>query len=172
MSTEPEPGTQIRRINGAFEVRLGRFLSHDRATVWSMLTDAQHLPQWLAPGTIEPRPGGRVRIDFAESGATIDGTVRAIEPLARLEYNWGSGDEPERPLCWQLEAVGDATRLTLTLRLPAGDDVARACAGWDAHLEMLQAALEGVPIRFPVDRFRSVRRTCRDLPDQLPPDDT
>ena len=33
------------------------------------------------------------------------------------------------------------TRLTLTLRLPAEEDMARSCAGWATHLEMLIAAL-------------------------------
>jgi hypothetical protein len=37
------------------------------------------------------------------------------------------------------------------------DDPARALAGWDAHLEMLAAALEGVPIKFPFQHFQAVR---------------
>ena len=43
------------------------------------------------------------------------------------------------------------------MRVPAGEDPAKACAGFEGHLEMLAAALEGVPIRFPFDLYKSAR---------------
>ena len=49
------------------------------------------------------------------------------------------------------------TRLTLTVRLPAGEDIAKVCAGFDAHPEMLAAALESVSIRFPFDHYLKQR---------------
>lgn len=55
------------------------------------------------------------------------------------------------------------TRLVLTLWVPAEEDVVKACASFDAHLEMLAAALEGVPIRFPVDHFNEARHVYREL---------
>lgn len=54
-------------------------------------------------------------------------------------------------------ACGKGVVLTLTLWIPEGEDAARACAGWDAHLEMLAAALEGVPINFPFEHFKARR---------------
>lgn len=48
-------------------------------------------------------------------------------------------------------------RLTLTVRLPAGEDIAKVCAGFDAHPEMLAAALESVSIRFPFDHYLKQR---------------
>jgi hypothetical protein len=62
-----------------------------------------------------------------------------------------------------LNAFEKGTQLILTIRLPAGEDAAKACAGFDAHLEMLAAALEGVPIRFPVDHFLKARRAYQEL---------
>jgi len=44
------------------------------------------------------------------------------------------------------------------VRLPEGEDPAKACAGFEGHLEMLAAALEGVPIRFPFDLFVQARK--------------
>ena len=105
------------------------------------------------------RAGGGVHIDFVDSGTKIESTVLALDPPQLLEYSWSSGDEPERPLRWELSAVGTKTHLVLTLGLPADEDIAKACAGFDAHLEMLAAALEGVSIRFPVDLFLAARRT-------------
>jgi hypothetical protein len=49
----------------------------------------------------------------------------------------------------------------LTLRIPDNEDIARTCAGWDAHLEMLAAAMEGVPIKFPFERFKAAREAYR-----------
>jgi uncharacterized protein YndB with AHSA1/START domain len=157
------PGTRIDRVDEGFSIRLQRTTAHGPEALWRMLTEASELPRWLAPGDIEPVPGGRARIDFVDSGITIDSTVRVAEPPLRLAYGWSSAGEPERPLRWEFRPVEGGTLLTLTLGLPAGEDPAKACAGWDAHLEMLLAALEGVPIRFPVDHFLAVREACRAL---------
>ncbi len=154
---------QLRRLDDGFEGRIERLVEHDRNAVWRMLTEPQALAQWLAPGSIELRPGGAVHIDFADSGTTIDSTVLALDPPQLLEYSWSSGDEPQRPMRWELQPAGNGTRLILTLRLPAEEDAAKACAGFDAHLEMLAAALEGVPVRFPFDHFLKARQTYQTL---------
>jgi uncharacterized protein YndB with AHSA1/START domain len=152
------PIGSIRCLDDGFEARLERVLEHDRSSVWRMLTEPQALAQWLAPGSIELRAGGTVHIDFADSGRTIESKVRQLDPQRLLEYSWSSGDEPERPLRWELNPAEDGTQLALTIWLPATEDIAKACAGFDAHLEMLAAALEGVPIRFPVDYYLQRRR--------------
>lgn len=157
MEGVPPVGT-IRRLDSGFEARLARVFEHSRGAVWRMLTEPQTLAQWLAPGSIELRAGGSVHIDFADSGTIIDSIVAGFDPPRLLEYSWSSGSEPKRPLRWELTAVDGGTRLDLTLRLPEGEDAAKACAGFDAHLEMLAAALEGVPIRFPLDYYLKRRR--------------
>lgn len=129
-----------------------------------MLTDPARLPEWLAPGEIANRVGGRARLDFADSGTVVDSTVTAFEPGVLLEYSWGGPADPPRPVRWVLDVEGPAAcRLTLTLKTPAGEDAGRGAAGWEAHLEMLEAALEGVPIRFPFERFKAAREAYRAL---------
>ena len=157
------PAGSIKRLKGVFEARLERLFEHDRDVVWRMLTDPQAFVQWLAPATIELCAGGIVHIDFGDSGTTIESTVLQLEPQRLLEYSWSSGDEPTRPLCWELQTTGTGTRLILTLRLPETEDIVKACAGFDAHLEMMAAALEGVPIRFPVDYYLNRRRVYQGL---------
>lgn len=152
-----QPGT-IGRVEGGFEGRIERFYEHDQAAVWRMLTEPQALAQWLAPGSIELRAGGAVRIDFADSGIVIDSTVLALDAPRLLAYSWSSGDEPERPLRWELKPVEKGTQLVLTVRIPEGEDASKACAGFDAHLDMLAAALEGVPVKFPFERYLEARR--------------
>jgi hypothetical protein len=116
------------------------------------------LAKWLAPGTIELHQGGAVRIDFGDSGIVIDSVLTAFEPLKVLEYSWSSGDQPQRPLRWELTEESGGTRLQLTVRLPGDEDAAKACAGFEGHLAMLAAALEDVPVRFPLDLYLAARK--------------
>ncbi|TAL94202.1 MAG: SRPBCC family protein, partial [Rhodanobacter sp.] len=133
------------------------YAGHDCAAVWHMLTDAASLAQWIAPGSIEPREGGRAHIDFQDSGIVIDSQVLAFDAPRVLAYSWSSGNQPLRPLRWELDDAPGGTHLTLTVTTPAGEDPAKACAGFEGHLEMLAAALEGVPIKFPFDLFLEAR---------------
>lgn len=160
--TETErPLAQLRRQGPVVEARLSRSLGHPPETVWRMLTASAELPSWLAPGQIELRLGGAVRLDFADSGTVIDSEVTAYEPGRLIEYSWSHGAEPARPVRWQLTPEGEGARLDLVLKIPAQEDPGRACAGWEAHLEMLEAALEGVPIKFPFESFKSAREAYR-----------
>lgn len=146
------------RPGGGFESRLERtYEGHTTAEVWRMLTESARLAQWIAPGTIEPRKGGRAHIDFQDSGIVIDSEVEEFQPPRLLAYSWSSAGQPSRPLRWELEDAGDGTRLALTVGTPSGEDPAKACAGFEGHLEMLAAALEGVPIKFPFDVYKQAR---------------
>jgi uncharacterized protein YndB with AHSA1/START domain len=129
--------------------------------VWAMLTEPQRLVQWLVPGEIELKVGGAAKLDFGDSGVVIDSQVSACEPMHVLEYSWSSPGEPMRPVRFELEPVGPVCRLTLTLTTPASEDAGRSAAGWAAHLEMLAAALAGVPIKFPFEVFKAARDAYR-----------
>jgi uncharacterized protein YndB with AHSA1/START domain len=165
-STMSEDALQLgalHRLPDGVEGVLQRRFAHPREAVWPMLVEPEKFAQWLAPGTLEPRPGGAVRIAFHDSGTVIDSVLTAFEPPRLLAYSWSSGAEPARPLRWELADADGATRLTLRVRVPAGEDAAKACAGFEGHLEMLAAALEGVPIRFPFDTFLATRDGYRRL---------
>lgn len=148
---------RITRTDTGYCGQLSRLFAQDVAAVWAMLTEPALMAQWLAAGSIELQEGGAVRIDFADSGIVIDSRLAEFVPGRVLGYSWSSGDQPLRPLRWALHEEGAGTRLSLSVQLPAGEDPARACAGFEGHLEMLAAALEGVPIRFPFDLFLQAR---------------
>lgn len=147
----------IERRDGSYHARLERLLEHPPAGVWAMLTDPDRMVEWLAPGEIELKAGGAAKLNFVDSGIVIDSTVTAFEPERVLEYSWSGPGEPARPIRYELHPEGDATRLVLELTTPLDEDIARSCAGWEAHLMMLLAAIEGVPIKFPFERFQSTR---------------
>ena len=149
------------RLGDVVEARISLMLDDHVEQVWAFLTDPEYLVQWLAPGQIELSLGGAARLNFADSGTEIDSTVTAFNPFHLLEYSWSKPGEPERPIRWSLEPIGAATRLDLKLTIPSNEDAGRAAAGWAAHLEMLAAALAGVPIKFPFDVFKAARDTYR-----------
>lgn len=157
-----ELGT-IEHVGNRFEARIERTLEHDQNAVWRMLTDSSLLPQWLAPGDLSLRKGGVAKLNFPESGTNVESVVTEVDPPRLIEYSWSSPGEPERPLRWEAIATPGGTRLSLTLGIPDSEDIARTCAGWDAHLEMFAAAMEGVPIKFPFERFKAAREAYRKL---------
>lgn len=145
------------RIGGTVQAELVITLDKPAPEVWAALTEADRLVHWLAPGEIELREGGAVQLDFGDSGVVIDSTLTTYEPRRRLGYSWSGAGQPQRPVDWTLEPIGPVTRVTLQLRIPADEDVARATAGWAAHLEILAAHLAGAAIGFPVASFRTAR---------------
>ena len=153
----------IERGNGYYKARLERLLAHDQARVWAMLTDPDRMVEWLAPGRIELRKGGAAKLDFTESGIVIDSVVSEFEPPSLLEYSWSNPGERKRPVRWETTPDGYGTRLTLTLQIPEDEDIARSCAGWEAHLMMLLAAIEGVSIKFPFERFQATRAAYKEI---------
>lgn len=145
------------RGGGAAKARLEVELEGCAADVWSYLTQPELLPQWLAPGRIELEQGGAARLDFQDSGIVIDSRVTACKAPRSLAYSWSGPGEPQRPVRWTLEPGEAGTRLTLELEIPDGEDMARAAAGWAAHLEMLAAAMAGAPTKFPFATFKAAR---------------
>lgn len=162
MTEGPIQPEQILRLADGLQGQIARDLAQPPQRVWEMLTQPQGLAQWLAPGTLEPHVGGRIHVDFGDSGVVIDSPLLAFEPPQHLAFSWSSGAQPQRPLHWRLSPHGAGTRLALTVTLPAGEDLAKACAGFEAHLEMLAAALEGVPIRFPFPLYQERRKAWQE----------
>lgn len=159
---DPELGpTTFGREGAMVTASLTRWLEASPDEVWAALSTPERLVQWLAPGSIDLRVGGAVRLDFGDSGIVIDSAVTAVTPLERLEYSWSGPSDPSRPIRWRLEPRDGGVELTLTLILPPDDDVGRSAAGWAAHLEMLACALAGAPIAFPFERFKATREVYR-----------
>lgn len=160
IDTRETIGTLTRKP-GAIEAVIEREFEAPPARLWDALTDPALLCQWLAPGHIAPYVGGEAKLSFEDSGIAIDSVVTAYAWGELLEYSWSGKDEPSRPLRWEISRTSHGAKLRLTLRVPETEDAPRAAAGFEAHLDMLAAALEGVPIKFPFPRFKAMREAYR-----------
>ena len=149
-----------REMEGGDELRFERTLPHPIETVWAALTEPDHLAGWLAPGEIDPRPGGRVHLQFPGGGNVIDATVTEADPPRLLAFPWSGRDGEAGPVRWELSPARDGgTRLVLTHTLPSGaaDGRPAVLAAWHMHLDMLAGVLAGRPVPFSRDRFRDLR---------------
>lgn len=161
MTDQNEDLGTLTRVNDYVQGRLTRVFEHDQQKLWAMLTEPNRLAEWLAPGTIELKPGGAAKLNFTDSGTVIDSTVTAFDAPRLIEYSWSSPGQLARPVRWETAPVAGGTRLILTVSVPQSEDIARTCAGWEAHLMMLLAAIEGVPIKFPFERFKTTREAYK-----------
>jgi uncharacterized protein YndB with AHSA1/START domain len=141
------------------QLRFERLLPASVETVWQYLVEPELRARWFMGGAIDPRPGGAIEMVFdhdnlsdgdapmpekyaANRGKRWNETIRRIEPPHLLAISWDGGDTGE--VVFELEPVGDATRLTLThsgLRGPA--DAKNFGGGWLSHLAVLEKRIAG-----------------------------
>ncbi len=119
----PAGGAQVLKDGEKWTLVLVRELRHPPAKVWQALTDPVELREW-AP--------------FDADGSL--GTVGTRVKLTTVGYNWGGFD-----MRWQLEALGDGTRLTLWTNIDRRF-IAMGAAGWHICFDVLDRWLSGTPI--------------------------
>jgi len=122
---------------------LVRELHHPPERVWRALTDPAHLREW-APFDADKSLGAVGQVQLSTVGApnphvTETEVSRADAPNA-LEYKWGGGD-----VRWELEAMGQGTRLTLWASINHRF-IAMGAAGWQVCLDVMDRLLDGEPI--------------------------
>lgn len=150
-------GTVHTRADG-YQLRFERQLRHPVEKVWTALTNPAQLAQWLAPGEMELRLGGRVYLAFTDGDGVIDGQVTAIEPPRLLEFTWTDKGDDFGFVRWELMAEEGGTRLVLSHTVP---ESARAfglpaLAGWHSLLDQLSALLDGQPLPVAQGRWQEL----------------
>jgi uncharacterized protein YndB with AHSA1/START domain len=121
-----------------------RVLPHPRERVWAALCEPDQLSQW-APFDADralgsPGPATLTMVDGDTREAMPADVVRA-EPPALLEYTWG-----DDRLRWELEAMGDGTRLTLRHTVDDRPLLTKLAAGWHLCLVVAERLLDGEPV--------------------------
>jgi len=89
------------------------------ASVWSAITDETKMPQWFFEpiSKFEPRVGFETAFTVVVEGKSYPHLWKVIEvdPQRRIAYDWRYGGYPGKSIVsWELAAVADGTKLTLT----------------------------------------------------------
>ncbi len=145
----PASGAQIKKDGagkdkGQWTLILVRELRHSPEKVWQALTDPAHLREW-APFEADAslgKVGTMVNLTTvaAPKPQVSETTVKRADAPRLLEYNWGGND-----IRWELEALGDGTRLTLWHNIDRRF-IAWGAAGWHICFDVLERLLAGKPI--------------------------
>jgi uncharacterized protein YndB with AHSA1/START domain len=123
---------------------LVRELRHPPERVWQAITDPAHLREWApfdADGNLGTA-GSKVNLTTVGAPAprVTETTVTRADAPNVLEYKWGDFD-----MRWELEAVGDGTRLTLWTNI-GHRFIAMGAAGWHICFDVLDHLLSGAPL--------------------------
>jgi len=139
----PASGAEIQKEGENWTLILVRELRHPPAMVWQALTDPAHLSEWApfdadrdlaAVGPVMLSTVGTPTPQVSES------TVKRAEAPRLLEYSWGGND-----LRWELEPLGNGTRLTLWHSIDRRF-ISWGAAGWHICIDVLARLLAGEPI--------------------------
>ena len=141
----PASGARIQKQEGAsWTLILVRTLQHSPEKVWQALTDPAQLHEWAPFDADQSLGTAGSTVKLTTVGApsphvTETKVIRADAPKL-LEYQWGGGD-----MRWELEALGDSTRLTLWTNINR-NYIAMGAAGWHICLDVLDHLLGEQPI--------------------------
>lgn len=115
------------------------------AKVWAAITTPERLADWLARVRYEPKAGGALHVEW-ENGHSMDGRVVTFDAPTTFAWIWPLYGR-DSLVKFELEADGDAgCWLTLTHSGidPTPGNGGGVRAGWHAHLDGLDASMEGV----------------------------
>jgi uncharacterized protein YndB with AHSA1/START domain len=140
----PANMAHIQKQGEKWTLVLVKQLRHSPERVWEALIDPAQLRQWApfdADGNLGTA-GATVKLTTvgAPTPRITETIVKRADAPELLEYTWGDFD-----MRWQLEAVGDGTRLTLWTNIDRRF-IAMGAAGWHICFDVLDHLLSGTPI--------------------------
>jgi hypothetical protein len=140
----PASGARIQKGRGLenenkWTLILVRELRHSPEKVWQALTDPTQLREW-APFDVDGSlgtVGATVKLTWVGTPTPIETRVIRADAPRVLEYD---------DIRWELEAVGEGTRLTLWHNIDRRF-ISWGAAGWHISFDTLDRLLAGQPIR-------------------------
>jgi uncharacterized protein YndB with AHSA1/START domain len=136
-------GAEVRKDGEEWTLVIVRDFRHPPEQVWKALTDPASLREW-APFDADRSldhvgPVTLATVGTPASQISQTRVTRAEKP-SLLQYRWGDND-----IRWQLEPLGEGTRLTLWHNIDRGF-IAMGAAGWHICLDVLERLLADAPI--------------------------
>ena len=133
----PASGAEVLKEGEKWTLILTRELRHSPDKVWQALTDPAQLREW-APFEVDGSLGmvGTVNLTWVGTPQALETRVTRADRPKVLEYD---------DIRWELEAVGDGTRLKLWHKIDRRF-ISWGAAGWHIALDVLDRLLGGVPI--------------------------
>ena len=125
----PANGAEIRKDGEKWTLVLVRELRHSPEKVWQALTEPAHMREW-APFDVDgslSTVGKTVKLTWIGAPTPLPTTVTRADAPKLLEY----GD-----IRWELEALGDGTRLTLWINIDRRF-ISMGAAGWHLAFDAL-----------------------------------
>lgn len=140
----PASGAQVKKNGENWTLIIVRDLRHPPEKVWQAITDPEHLREWAPFDADTDLSTAGTTVKLTTVGApgphvTETKVTRADAPRL-LEYNWGGFD-----MRWELEPVGEGTRLTLWTNINRRF-ISMGAAGWHICFDVLDHLLSGTPI--------------------------
>ena len=140
----PANVAKVQKDGDKWTLILVRELHHPPEKVWQAITDPAHLREW-APFDADGNLGNvGTTVKLTTVGAPAphvnETTVKRADAPKVLEYNWGGFN-----VLWELESLGDGTRLTLWTNIDRRF-ISMGAAGWHICLDVLDRLLDGQPI--------------------------
>ncbi|HEV2751878.1 MAG TPA: SRPBCC family protein [Gemmatimonadales bacterium] len=136
-------GAEVRKDGEQWTLVIVRDLRHPPAKVWKALTEPGHLREW-APFDADRNLGTVGTAMLTTVGApkphVTEAQIKRADAPKVLEFNWGGQD-----IRWQLEPLGDGTRLTLWAQIDRAW-ISMGAAGWHICIDVLDRSLAGQPI--------------------------
>lgn len=136
---------EVTRVGDTVTIVFHRRYAKPVERVWAAITVPERLADWFCEVEIEAlRPGAAISLFFREVDVRATGRITRYEPMRTMEWTWPQPEGGESVIRFDVEPDGGGARLTLTESgLPLKDGAGNA-AGWHAHLESFEAAMDGV----------------------------
>jgi uncharacterized protein YndB with AHSA1/START domain len=135
-------------------LQIVRQLKHERARVFSALTDPVKMSQWFigmkegqSTVTNDLRPGGHYAVEMKHGAEThaSHGAYLEIVPPEKLVFSWsGCGGGAVTTVTIELFEQGKGTKLVLTHELPESE-IPGHREGWNNCLDHLEEFMAGKP---------------------------
>jgi uncharacterized protein YndB with AHSA1/START domain len=143
-------GSASASSDDRFSLSFERSLPYAQAAVWTAVSTAAGIANWLALAEIDLRPHGRFRLS---GKCNVEGEVLEVSAPRLLRWTWPHADHPWSEVNITVQPIGaDASHLTLVQTGLLNRNLADVAAGWHTHLDALPAAVLGKHTAFDAAR--------------------